>query len=190
MSQYRGSFQVSIIDNQRTYIRYALTANPARGEMYESPEGMKYLGICSETDSMTAPEDPEMYQWIPMQDSYVVNIKMKYYPSFDNDIELIPSPANSDYILYSKNGFIYMQQGYIKLRPKSNAWIDEIPPYEPNKYLFEAMEIEMSDGTIIYGTVQASSAWDVYNKLEIGGANLIRNSKTLLDTRIRFYYNE
>lgn len=191
MAQYSGSFQISLIDNQRTYIRYAMTNHPLPEEMSENPDGMKYIGICTESDSIIAPTDPSEYMWVLIgNDVAIENIKMKYIACSDDDIDSVPPPTagDSDFIVSVGENPIEVKQGIVEVKTSINTWGYEIPPYDSKRYLFEVMEITMSDGSIIYSEIQKSSAWDTYNKLNIGGANLIRNSKTLVDERI--YWKE
>ena len=146
------------------------------------------MGICTESESLVAPTDPSEYMWMYFGDNVTVqNIRMIYLATTEENIEDVVQPGNPEFVIFAKQGFVAVSKGVIGVETNVDFWDYPLPPYDANKYLYEAMEMEMSDGSKVYTEVKRSSAWDAYYKLDIGGANLIRNSKTLLDDRIYWF---
>ena len=128
-----------------------------------------------------------------INDKNIVSMKTIYYASAETDPLEIPPPvtvaATSDEItqtLRVSDGVVIVSEGAIALLSQMSKWSYEKPEYVYGFHLWTSMEVITSDGTIIYSEPVISGEWESYYNIEVGGTNLIRNSKTLIDERIYF----
>ena len=154
--------------------------------MFDTPEGMKYIGI---SPNHTSPERSGVftdYEWFPLNNvgDYASSIEKIYHKSIYDTANNIPAPNNDAYALAVQQGILNVEQG--SLATGLSPWTTDKPEYSAGNYLWTALKVVLSDGSIIYTSPVKSDEWDKHNT-KIGGAQLIRNSKTLIDSRIYWF---
>lgn len=65
-------------------------------------------------------------------------------------------------------------------------WDENKPDYISGYHLWKAYKIKLSSGKYVFTDPVLSSEWE-RNDMIIGGTQLIRNSKTLIDERIYWF---
>lgn len=88
-------------DESYTWIAYADNARPLSSEMFDTPEGMKYIGI---SPNHTSPERSGVftdYEWFPLNNvgDYASSIEKIYHKSIYDTANNIPAPNNDAYAL-------------------------------------------------------------------------------------------
>ena len=96
---------------------------------------------------------------------------------------MIPEPSEEALALGVSDEILNFDQGVLAF--KIPHWTQDKPDYTTGYYLWTSLRVRLSNGTYFYTTPVLSEEWGDY--LEIGGTQLIRNSKTLIDTRIYWY---
>lgn len=64
-----------------------------------------------------------------------------------------------------------------KTTQTGGSWSTTQPKWSPGKYLWTRYKIGYTNGSTIYTTPQCSSEWEAVNNLQIGGRNLLRDTK-------------
>jgi len=147
---------------------------------------MKYIGVAYNQSSEEPSDNHEDYEWIRMNSNgdYGTDYYPLYYKSPYNDSEYIPSPNGEATVLNVAEGVVEVEQGDVSFGQVT--WTAIKPDYEEGYYLWTCLKIIMNDGEYyLYSTPMLSSDWN--NNTKIGGTQLIRNSKTLIDERIYWF---
>ena len=117
----------------------------------------------------------------------IVGIRNLYYISESTDINDIPEPYVFHYakmILRISDGVIKTDEGAIELVAREYEWSYDKPEFRYGYHLWTSYELKTQDETYIYSEAELSSEWESFYNVDVGGLNLIRNSKNLIDTRI------
>ena len=117
----------------------------------------------------------------------IVGIRNLYYMSTSTDINNIPEPYVFHYakkILRISDGIITTDQGGIEVVSKEYEWTYEKPEFKYGYHLWTSYELRTADETFIYSEAELSSEWESFYNVDVGGMNLIRNSKNLIDENI------
>lgn len=173
-------------DDVYTWIMYSDNSRPLSTEMSENPDGAKYIGISPNHDTAEYSGNFQDYEWFPLNNvgDYAVGMEKIYHKSLYDTIKNIPKPNNEAYGLAVTQGIIGVEQG--ALATGLAPWSTEKPEYSAGNYLWTSLKIILSDGSVVYTSPVRSTEWDEFNA-KIGGAQLIRNSKTLIDERIYWF---
>lgn len=183
------SYTISKSDTSISYawFKYSQYAMPENSEMFdETSNNMKYIGVAYNQSTPNPSNNSEDYEWIKMNSNgdYGVDYQILYYKSPYNEIEYIPNPNGQAIILNIAEGIVEVEQGNVSFGQVS--WTTIKPDYENGYYLWTALKIIMNDGEYyLYTTPILSNDWN--NRAKIGGTQLIRNSKTLIDERIYWF---
>ena len=165
---------------------YSDNSRPLSTEMSPDPEGAKYIGISPNHDTAEPSGDFRDYEWFKLtnEGSYAVSMERIYHKSIYDTAKNLPAPNNEAYALAVEQGILGVTQGAIAtgLAP----WSIEKPEYSAGHYLWTSLKVTLNDGTVVYTSPVRSTEWDEFNA-KIGGAQLIRNSKTLIDERIYWF---
>lgn len=117
----------------------------------------------------------------------IVGIKNLYYISTETDVSNIPEPYIFHYakkIMRVQDGIITTEDGAINLVAREYEWSYDKPEFRYGYHLWTSYELKTLDETYIYSEAELSSEWESFYNVDVGGRNLIRNSKTLIDERI------
>ena len=168
------------------WIAYADNSRPFSNEFLESSEGAKYIGVARDKDTPVQSTDFRDYEWFPLNNTgdAAVGMQMIYLKTTEDDASKIPPPNSDAYALSVQEGILTVDQG--SLATGISPWVEDKPEYQPGYNLWTSVRVELSDGTYVYTSAVRSTEWDE-NILKIGGAQLIRNSKTLIDSRIYWF---
>lgn len=168
------------------WIRYADNRYPTKDEMFESTSPkMKYVGIAYDQESETPTIYAEDFEWLKMntEGAEATQVKTLYYKTVFKTIGDITLPGAEALYINTDDGIVNSDQGPIALG--WNPWSETKPEYEKGYVYWTCARVAMNDGTYLYTTPILSHEWDYKDK--IGGAQLIRNSKTLIDERIYWF---
>lgn len=169
-----------------TWIAYSTNLNPAPDEFLDNPARARYVGIGTNKKTKDQSTDYMDYFWfqLPQTGTYVEEVEKLYHKSIYNDLEHIPSPSEPPQALAVDDKALAVQQGVIVTG--SSVWSTTRPEYETGYSLWTSDKVKLSDGSYIYTIPEKLPDWDESNQM-IGSTQLIRNSKTLVDTRIYWY---
>lgn len=68
-----------------------------------------------------------------------------------------------------------------KTTQEGSSWQSDMPVWESGKYLWTRSVIVYNNpSSTVYTTPVCDSSWEAINELEVGGKNLIRNSKNMI----------
>lgn len=169
-----------------TWFKYSKYNNPASWEMFDetSPE-MQYIGVAYNKDTFTPSDDPEDYTWLSMHNKgdHGTKVDVLYYKTTYNTVENIPLPQDEYELLNVQSGVVSVLQGDIAFGYV--GWSTTKPEYQEGYYLWCAICVTMNDGSyLLFSTPMLLNEWQ---QRKIGGTQLIRNSKTLIDERIYWF---
>jgi len=92
-----------------TWFKYSKYNNPSKEEMFDetSPE-MQYIGVAYNKDIFTPSDDPDDYEWLPMNNKgdYGVKVDILYYMSLYNTVDNIPLPQDEYELLNVQSGVV------------------------------------------------------------------------------------
>lgn len=181
---------VNINDGYQYYnwVKYASSATPEASDMSDDPTGKTYVGFAYNKETRTPSLRYQDYDWMRLDGHSISNIRNIYCSSTETDPENISAPfTNSADVLHFKQGAVYTEDGYLVFNNQKSEWSYTKPSFEYGKHLWISMEISTNEGGLIYTFPQLSQEWEV-NYMRVGGTNLIRNSKSLIDSKI--YWKE
>lgn len=169
-----------------TWIAYATNPEPTAEEFLDNPARARYVGIGTNKKTKDQTTDYKDYVWFPLPQvgTEVTETEKVYHKSVYDDAEHIPDPNDPPQILAVSDGALTVQQG--TLVTGSSEWTRNRPEYQTGYYLWTSDKIKLSDGSYFYTPPEKLPDWDETINT-IGSTQLIRNSKTLVDTRI--YWN-
>ena len=125
-----------------------------------------------------------------IENKNIVSIKNIYHKSKSTNINDIPEPKilndEINNVINVAQGAIGISFSSVAIEDKQSQWSYDKPLFEYGYHLWCSLEMVIDDGSIIYSTPFISADWESYYNVDIGGTNLIRNSKTLIDERIYF----
>ena len=176
-------------DNASTYtwIAYSRTPTPKASDMQLTPENALYVGVAVDKDTPDQSYVASDYKWIRLKNTgdSVISIVPIYYRSVYDDVDMIPKPTNESSIVAMQTSTgLNASQGAIALGMP--FWDEEKPKFLSGYHLWKAYKIKLSGGGYVFTDPVLSSEWEI-NDMIIGGAQLIRNSKTLIDERIYWF---
>lgn len=118
----------------------------------------------------------------------IVSVKTIYYSSTYKDVDKIPEPLiandSATKVLRFSDGILKVDDKPLSIVVPKSQWSYEKPEFLYGFHLWTSMEITTLDSTVIYSEPVLSAEWESYYNIDIGGRNLIRNSKTLIDNKI------
>ena len=180
----------NINDGKQLYnwIMYASSDTPAPSDISSNPTGKTYVGFAYNKNSIIPSTNYRDYTWMQLDGHTIQNIKYIYYATEETDPEFVPTPfTDLVQVLHFSQGNVYTLEGYLVFNNVKSNWTYNKPTFTYGKHLWISMEITTNDGNLIYTIPQISQEWEVYY-MKIGGTNLIRNSKSLIDEKI--YWKE
>lgn len=168
-----------------TWIMYADDSRPLPEEMDPNPEGHTWIGIGRDKKSPTPSDNYHDYEWREMGTAGTgVNIIQEiYHSSYYDQVKDIPVPTASYKGLNFEEGLLNLALGSVVL--EGTQWSTEKPDQEPGKHLWTSLMVILDDGTAVFTDPVMSSEWEM--TIKIGGRQLIRHSKTLIDERIYWF---
>lgn len=171
--------------NTYTWVVYAASRTPLPSDISSNPANKTYVGIGCNKRTQTPSTQYQEYQWfqLPQKGVGVGNIEQLYYSSVYTDPSLVPDPTDKVKGIKVSQGIINTSQGLLMF----NKWDINKPEYEQDQHLWTALQVTTSDGNYIYTSPLLSDEWeDIQGANQIGGTQLIRNTKTLIDERIQW----
>ena len=177
---------VNINDGIQYYnwVVYASSLTPPPSDISDDPTGKTYVGFAYNKTTSTWSTNYNDYQWMGLNGGGIKELRLIYYMSTHTESEYIPLPSDSVQGLYA-NGYVNSGQGVIAVNAKTQ-WGYDKPEFENGYHLWTSTEIVFNEGTSVFSDPVLSAEWELFYNMNIGGTNLIRNSKTLIDEYINW----